>query len=101
MIARVWYGSTHVDRADDYVRYLEETGIAAFRATEGNLGAFVLRRIQGGRADFVVLSLWDSMDAIRRFAGPDPDRAVYFPLDDEFLLEKTPTLDHYEVVVRI
>jgi heme-degrading monooxygenase HmoA len=97
MIARVWYGATSAERADEYVDYLRETGLKDFRATEGNRGAFVLRRMVGDRAEFVVLSLWETMDDVRRFAGSDPDRAVYYPEDEAFLEELTPTLDHYDV----
>ena len=50
-----------------------------------------------GAAEFSLLTLWDSMDAIRRFAGDEPERAKYYPEDPSFLLEMPPYVDHYEV----
>jgi hypothetical protein len=47
----------------------------------------------------VFTSRWDSWDAIRAFAGPDPERAVYYPEDRAFLLELDPHVRHFEVLV--
>jgi hypothetical protein len=48
---------------------------------------------------FVFTTLWDSIEAIRRFAGEDPERARYYPEDDDFLLEKEELVTHAEVVL--
>lgn len=98
MIARIWFGKTRPEDADVYLDYLRRTGVAAFRSTPGNQGSMVLRRV-GEHADFVVVSFWESEDAIRRFAGEEIDRAVYYPEDERYLLEMTETLDHYEVAI--
>ena len=98
MIARLWRGATPEARGDEYQRYLEETGLREYRATPGNGGVFVLRRMAGGRAEFLLISLWDSMEAIRQFAGRDVEKAVYYPRDKEFLLELEPKVQHYEVL---
>jgi heme-degrading monooxygenase HmoA len=101
MIARIWKGVTPASRADAYVDYLEATGIGDLRATEGNLGVYLLRRERQGRAEFLLLSLWETPEAIRRFAGPEMDKARYYPEDENFLLELEPTVDHYEVVRQV
>ena len=98
MIARTWRGATSTDDAGAYLEYLHETGLADFRRTEGNRGALALRKIEGNRAEFVVLSLWDSEDAIRRFAGEDISRAVFYPEDERFLIERDNDVSHYEVL---
>jgi heme-degrading monooxygenase HmoA len=98
MIARTWRGATSADDADAYLEYLHETGLADFRRTEGNRGALALRKIEGNRAEFVVLSLWDSEDAIRRFAGKDIGKAVFYPEDERFLIERDNDVSHYEVL---
>ncbi len=98
MIARTWRGATRAQDADAYVEYLDRTGFREFRETAGNLGAFGLWRIAGGRAVFLVISLWESEDAIRRFAGDDVERAVFFPEDDRFLIERDEHVEHFEVV---
>ena len=95
MIARHWHGVVPADKAKEYEQYVLGTGIADLKATPGNRGAWVLHRIDGQEAHFLVISLWDSMDAIRAFAGDDVERARYYPEDEEFLLELEPTVTHY------
>ena len=99
MIARIWHGVTAAAKSDEYLDYLNETGVPGYRATEGNRGVYVMRRIEGERAHFLTLSFWRSIDDVKRFAGPDPDRARYYPADEKFLLDFEPTVGHYEVVV--
>ena len=100
MIARIWRGRTRADRSDEYLTFLEGTGLADYRHTEGNRGVLVLRREVEGTAEFTLLTLWDSMEAISRFAGDEVDRARYYPEDPQFLLELTPFVEHYEVAWR-
>ncbi len=99
MIMRIWHGATPAARADDYLEYLRATGLKEYRATPGNRGVQIVRRISEGRADFLTISLWESLDAIRGFAGDDIERAVYYPEDEAYLLEREPTVTHYEVMV--
>jgi heme-degrading monooxygenase HmoA len=100
MVARTWRGATTAADAEAYVRYLQETGFKAFRETPGNLGALGLRRIVDGKAEFVVVSFWESKDVVRTFAGDDIGRAVFYAEDDRFLVERDTHVDHYEVVHR-
>ena len=99
MIARIWHGEVRPGKADAYVEYLERTGVADYRATGGNRGVHVLRRVEDGRAHFLTVSFWDSMESIEEFAGSDPGEARYYPEDEEFLLDFEPAVRHYEVVV--
>lgn len=99
MIARTWHGVTPSAQADEYLDYLNRTGVPDYQATPGNRGVYVLRRLEGDRAHFLLISLWDSYDAIRRFAGEDFEKAVYYPEDTAYLLELEPTVTHYEVLV--
>jgi heme-degrading monooxygenase HmoA len=100
MIARTWAGATRAADADAYLDYLHATGLAAYRATPGNRGVLALRRVEGDRAEFLLLTLWDSEDAIRRFAGADIGRAVFYPEDERFLVARDEHVNHYEVAVR-
>jgi heme-degrading monooxygenase HmoA len=100
MIARTWAGATRAADADAYLDYLHATGLAAYRATPGNRGTLALRRIEGDRAEFLLLTLWESEDAIRRFAGDDIGRAVFYPEDDRFLVARDEHVTHYDVVFR-
>ncbi len=98
MIARTWTGRTRPEDADAYSKYVEKTGVAAQRRTPGNIASLLLRREHDGFCEHVVISLWESEQAIRAFAGDDIDVAVYFPEDRRYLLEMPRLLDHYEVV---
>jgi len=98
MIARTWRGATRAEDGEAYVRYLNETGFAEYRGTPGNLGVLGLRRMVGDRAEFLLVTLWESEEAIRRFAGDTPGRAVFYPEDDRFLVDRDEHVDHFEVV---
>ena len=76
MIARIWSGAVRLDDADVYADYIRQTGFAEYAQTPGNRGAWMLRRDQGDRSEFIALSLWDSVEAIRAFAGDDIEAAV-------------------------
>jgi heme-degrading monooxygenase HmoA len=97
MIARIWRGAVRPEDADEYAVYVRDTGIEHYRATPGNAGAWILRRRVGDVTQIVTFSLWDDMDAVRAFAGEDPERAVYYPEDDRFLVERSNTVEHYDV----
>ena len=86
------------DDADAYVEYIVNTGMAEYRATPGNQGAWMLRRDDGDRSEIITFSLWDSGDSIRAFAGEDIDQAVFYPEDDRFLIERDLKVRHYRVV---
>ena len=97
MIARMWFGRTKAADYDGYLAYLEESGVAELQATPGNRGVMVLRRLDGDEAEFGVMSLWDSLDDVKAFAGQDVDAAHYYPEDERFLLEFEPRVKHFEV----
>jgi heme-degrading monooxygenase HmoA len=100
MIARMWRGATRAEDAQAYAEYMGGTGGRALADTPGNRGVYMLRRVVGDTAEFVMLSLWDSEDAIRAFAGDDISVAVFFPEDDRFLIDRELAVTHYEVVER-
>jgi len=98
MIARTWRGATKTEDAERYLDYLHQTGLAEYRKIEGNRGVVALRRVAQGQAEFLLVSLWDSENAIRQFAGEDIDRAVFYPEDERFLIDRDNHVTHYEVV---
>ena len=99
-MARIWRGAVRAADADEYAEYMRRTGIAGYRSTPGNRGAWMLRREVGDRSEFVMFTLWDTLDAIKAFAGDDYERAVFYPEDDRFLIERDLTSQHYEVIDR-
>jgi heme-degrading monooxygenase HmoA len=99
MLARIWHGKTQASKADEYFTFLQASGIPDYQKTQGNRGVTVLRRISGDEAHFLLISLWESEEAIQRFAGADIEKAYYYPEDKDYLLEFEPTVTHYEVML--
>ncbi len=99
MISRKWHGRVPAAKGDAYHAYLLRTGLADYRATPGNVGVLVERWVDGDEAHFLLTTMWDSIDAIKRFAGDDFEVARYYPEDDEYLLEREPTVRHAEVLL--
>jgi len=97
VIARIWRGAVRNQDADEYVAYVRATGVEQYRSTPGNLGAWILNRQIGDRTEILTFSLWEDMDAVKAFAGDEPSLAVYYPEDDRFLVERSSTVDHYQV----
>jgi heme-degrading monooxygenase HmoA len=90
MIARIWRGVTREADKDTYFEYLQKTGLKEYASIPGHQGVWVLRRVDNGKSEFTLISLWDSWDAIKAFAGPEYENAVYYPADEKFLLERGP-----------
>jgi heme-degrading monooxygenase HmoA len=99
MIARVWRGEATSDNAPRYVDHLEGSVFPQLERLSGQKGACLLRRETGDRVEFVVLTLWDTMEAIHQFAGDDPGVAVVEPAAREVLTRFDESVDHYEIVL--
>ena len=97
MIMRAWHGVTPAAKADEYLDLMLGVAVPDYKAIPGNRGVYVLRRIEGADGHVLLLTLWDSADAIRQFAGEDIDKAKYYDFDKDYLLELEPTVTHYEV----
>jgi heme-degrading monooxygenase HmoA len=97
MIARFWHGVTPASKADEYLDLTNTVAVPDYRSTPGNQGVYVFRRIDGESAHFLLFTLWESEEAIQRFAGAELNRAKYYPFDKDFLLELEPTVTHYDV----
>ena len=97
MIARIWRGAVRQADGDAYAEYMRGTGVAGYAKTPGNRGVWMLRRDVGDRTEFVMLTLWDSLAAVKAFAGEDYETAVFYPDDDRFLVERDLAASHYEV----
>ena len=101
MIARLWHGMTKSEHSDEYLEFLHKSGIPDYRGTPGNKGVSVLRRTEGKRAHFLLISYWDSYEAIKAFASDEIEKARYYPEDKRWLLEFEPHVIHYDVDVEI
>lgn len=101
MIMRIWRGITPKEQGEAYLAHLQQTALPALAEQAGQCGAWALRRVHGDHCEFQLLSLWDSMDALRAFAGEEPERAIYFAEDDKFLLDMEPLVRLYDVVEEV
>jgi heme-degrading monooxygenase HmoA len=97
VIARTWRGAVRAADAEAYAAYIQATGLAAYAATPGNLGAWLMYRLADDRAEVQTMSLWESMDAIHGFAGDDVERAVFYPEDDRYLVDRDLVAHHWVV----
>ncbi len=98
MIARIWKGVAERSKADVFLDYMMKTGVKDYRLKEGNRGVYVLRRNGKKRVEFLMISLWDSVNAIRKFAGEEIERASYYPEDEKLLIRLEPKVKHFEVL---
>jgi heme-degrading monooxygenase HmoA len=97
MIARIWRGEVPLDQSDEYLTRMRTIAIPDYRSTEGNQGAFALRRSLEDRAEFLMLTFWESLESIKAYSGDDITVAKYYDFDAEVLLEVVPNADHYEI----
>lgn len=99
MIGRVWRGFTLVADADAYVAHLQRATLPALKTIAGHRASYVLRRASGGAVEFVVITLWDSLDAVCSFAGDDPEVAVVPTEARQLLTAYDERAVHYEVAL--
>jgi heme-degrading monooxygenase HmoA len=76
---------------------MQDTGVAGYAQIPGNRGVWMLRRDAGELTEFLMFTLWDSLDSVKAFAGEDYEAAVFYPEDDRFLVDRDVTSTHYEV----
>jgi hypothetical protein len=98
VIARIWQGAVRSEDAGTYAEYIRRTGFEEYGRTQGNEGAWLLRRDDGDRTEFLAVSLWTSMASVRAFAGDDVEAPVLYPEDERYLLGGSSGVRHYEVV---
>lgn len=100
-ILRMWKARSTTEKASAYIEHATKKVFPALQAIEGHRGAYLLRRTMNGVIELVVLTLWQSMEAVRRFAGANPDQAVIDPDARAVLADWDKTVSHFEVVASI
>lgn len=88
MIVRTWHGRTKLVDAAAYEIFMKERAAPDYASVDGLKRLFFTRRDEGEIVHFLLITVWESMDAVKAFAGDDPSRAKYYPEDDQYLLEK-------------
>jgi hypothetical protein len=97
MIARLWRGWTSIENADAYENLLREQVLPGLRQIDGYRGGYILRQEGADEVEFVVMNLFDSLEAVRAFAGPDYTVPVFEPEARQLLAKVEPRARHYEV----
>jgi hypothetical protein len=95
MIARIWHGAVPASRGGEYLDRMRKVAIPDYKSIPGNRGAFCLHRVEGDLVHFDMLTFWDDIDAIKRFAGNDFQLAKYYDFDRSFLIELERHVRHY------
>lgn len=101
MIVRLWKGRVPIAKAEEYRRYQEEVGPPNYAKVPGVRQIYMLGRDLGDEYEVAMLTFWDSLEAIRGFAGAPIDRARYYDRDFSFLIDPPETVDHYEVLTAV
>jgi heme-degrading monooxygenase HmoA len=99
VISRLWRGWTTFDNADAYEELLRTRILPGIHRVDGYKGAYLLRRDVEDGVEFATLTLWESMDAVRAFAGEDFEVAVVLPEARELLSKFDQTSKHYETII--
>jgi heme-degrading monooxygenase HmoA len=98
MVIRAWRGYGAVAEAQAYPRHLLHSVRPKLEQLSGFRGLYLLRRRDAAEIEFLVLTLWDSMDAVRAFAGEQPELAVVEPEARAALVRFDSMVTHYEVL---
>ena len=94
----MWRAQSTVEKADEYIRHATTKVFPGLNTIEGHRGAYLLRRTVGDMVEILVLTLWESMDAIRKFAGSEPSRAVAEPTARAVLTSFDDFVTHFDVI---
>lgn len=97
MIVRMWHGIVDAAKADEYAEFMKQRAAPDYGSVDGLQKLMFLRKNETDIAHFLLVTHWDSMESVKKFAGERPEKAKYYPEDDEFLLEKEETSALYEV----
>lgn len=97
MIARLWRGQATSENAAHYRRHATERVFPSLAELRGHQGAYLLTRETDGQVEFLAVTLWDSIDAIKEFSGDDPEVAVIEPEARAVLSGFDDFARHYEV----
>jgi heme-degrading monooxygenase HmoA len=99
MIARFWTAKIAQAHARVYTDHLKSQVLTTLRKVDGYIGTKLLERETSDGVEIVVITFWQSLDAIRKFAGPDLEKAVVSDDVISLFLQYDQRVRHYKVVV--
>ena len=98
MIIRAWRGRAAKSSPDAYPKHFRTNVVPELKGVPGFVGAYLIRRAADEKIEFLVLTMWRTMDAIRAFAGNDVGKAVIEPGAAAALVDYDRRVEHYEVI---
>jgi heme-degrading monooxygenase HmoA len=98
LISRNWRGLVLSEEADNYILHLRQETFPQLARIAGFVSASILRRETARGVEFLIQTLWESMDAIRQFAGESVQVAVVPPVAQAMMIEYDREVVHYEIV---
>jgi|SRR5689334_14156338 len=101
MITRNWTGVIKPERADDYLAHLQNDTLKKLSAIKGFVNASIFRRVVTDGIEFLVVTYWETMDAIKQFAGESADIAVVPQVAQEMMVRYDPVVRHYEEILNL
>ena len=100
MIARIWRGYTTHANAEAYAAALQAEILSGIMKVPGYRGSYLLKRLYGEEVEFVTMMLWESLESLSAFAGPDYEKAIV-PLERrKFLSKYEERSAHYEILMQ-
>jgi heme-degrading monooxygenase HmoA len=99
VIARIWHGWTSPDNADAYEDFLRTRMFPSIHRVPGYLGAELLRSDGADEVAFVTITRFESLEAVKAFAGEDYEQAVVEPQARQLLSHFDERSEHYDVVI--
>ena len=96
-IMRLWHGEVAIEKADEYEQFMLDRAAPDYSSVEGLLNLSFQRRDETTKAHFLLVTVWDSIESIKKFAGEQPEIAKYYPEDENYLLSKEKNTSLYDV----
>jgi heme-degrading monooxygenase HmoA len=98
MISRQWRGLARAAQAPAYVEHLQTETFPAIQGLTGFISASILQRSLPEGIEFLIITQWESLEAIQAFAGANVEAAVVPQKVRDMMIEYDQTVRHYEVV---
>jgi heme-degrading monooxygenase HmoA len=96
-IMRLWHGEVEIEKADEYENFMIERAAPDYGSVDGLQKLYFQRKNEEKNVHFLLVTLWDSIESVKKFAGDNPEIAKYYPEDDDYLLRKEKHVSMYEV----
>lgn len=96
-IMRLCHGEVEIEKADEYENFMIERAAPDYGSVDGLQKLYFQRKNEEKNVHFLLVTLWDSIESVKKFAGDNPEIAKYYPEDDDYLLRKEKHVSMYEV----